>query len=266
MHYLLKKEKTNMDIIGKAAIITGGASGLGEATAKRLHSLGAKVIIADMNKEKGDAVCEELGEGTAFSLVNVTQTDQVQATIDLALEKFGSIDILINCAGVGKAMKTVGRDGPHDLNIFKQIIDINLIGTFDAIRLAAFHMQNNEPNDNGERGVIVNTASIAAWDGQIGQAAYSASKGGIVGMTIAIARDLARSGIRVCTIAPGLFATPLMMALAEGPRNSLSAQIPFPNRFGQPDEYAMMAQQIIENPMMNGESIRVDGALRMGPK
>jgi len=255
-----------MDINGKAAIVTGSASGLGEATARRLHGLGAKVIIADMNKEKGDALCAELGDGAAFSLVNVTQTDQVQATVDLALEKFGAIDILINCAGIGSAMKTVGRQGPHDLNTFKQVLEINLVGTFDAIRLAAFQMQNNEPNENGERGVIINTASIAAWDGQIGQVAYSASKGGIVGMTLAVARDLARSGIRVCTIAPGLFATPLMMALPEGPRNGLIAQIPFPNRFGQPDEYAMMAQQIIENPMMNGESIRLDGALRMGPK
>jgi 3-hydroxyacyl-CoA dehydrogenase/3-hydroxy-2-methylbutyryl-CoA dehydrogenase len=255
-----------MDISGKAAIVTGSASGLGEATVRRLHGLGAKVIIADMNKEKGDALCAELGDGAAFSLVNVTQTDQVQATVDLALEKFGAIDILINCAGIGSAMKTVGRQGPHDLNVFKQVLEINLVGTFDALRLAAFQMQNNEPNENGERGVIINTASIAAWDGQIGQVAYSASKGGIVGMTLAIARDLARSGIRVCTIAPGLFATPLMMALPEGPRNGLIAQIPFPNRFGQPDEYAMMAQQIIENPMMNGESIRLDGALRMGPK
>jgi NAD(P)-dependent dehydrogenase (short-subunit alcohol dehydrogenase family) len=198
--------------------------------------------------------------------VNVTETDKVQATVDLALETFGAIDILVNCAGIGLPMKTVGRQGPHDLGAFKTVIDINLIGTFDTIRLAAFHMQDNEPNDNGERGVIINTASIAAWDGQIGQAAYSASKGGIVGMTLAIARDLARSGIRVCTIAPGLFDTPLMMALPEGPRNSLTAQIPFPHRFGQPDEYAMMAQQIIENPMMNGESIRLDGALRMAPK
>lgn len=255
-----------MDINGKAAIVTGSASGLGEATARRLHGLGAKVIIADMNKEKGDAICAELGDGAAFSLVNVTETDQVQATVDLALEKFGAIDILINCAGIGSAMKTVGRQGPHDLNTFKQVLDINLVGTFDALRLAAFQMQNNEPNDNGERGVIINTASIAAWDGQIGQVAYSASKGGIVGMTLAVARDLARSGIRVCTIAPGLFATPLMMALPDEPRNGLIAQIPFPNRFGQPDEYAMMAQQIIENPMMNGESIRLDGALRMGPK
>ena len=255
-----------MDISGKAAIVTGSASGLGEATARRLHGLGAKVIIADMNKGKGDPLCAELGDGAFFSLMDVTQTDQVQATVDLALEKFGAIDILVNCAGVGLPMKTVGRSGPHDLNAFKQILEINLVGTFDAIRLAAFQMQNNEPNDNGERGVIINTASIAAWDGQVGQAAYSASKGGIVGMTLAIARDLARSGIRVCTIAPGLFDTPLMMALPEGPRNSLTAQIPFPNRFGQPDEFAMMAQQIIENPMMNGESIRVDGALRMAPK
>ena len=255
-----------MKINGKTAIVTGGASGLGAATVERLHDMGANILIVDMNQSKGEAMCKKIGPGTAFALTDITETEQVQAAINTALETFGSIDILINCAGTGFAMKTVGHDGPHDLGVFVQILKINLIGTFDAIRLAAFHMQNNKPNDDGERGVIVNTASIAAWDGQIGQAAYSASKAGIVGMTLTIARDLARSGIRCCTIAPGIFDTPLMSALPEENRTALGQQIPFPKRLGRSQEFAMLTQQIVENPMMNGESIRLDGAIRMPPK
>ncbi|MBW1708882.1 MAG: 3-hydroxyacyl-CoA dehydrogenase [Deltaproteobacteria bacterium] len=255
-----------MEISGKTAVITGGASGLGAATAKLLHSLGANVVIMDLNDEKGPAVCSELGSRAVFAKTNVTVTEEVQAAMKVALDEFGSISILVNCAGAGLPMKTVGREGPHDLNAFKTIVNINLIGTFDSIRWAAFYMQNNEPNEDGERGVIINTASVAAWDGQIGQAAYSASKAGIVGMTLTIARDMARSGIRCCTIAPGIFDTPMMALMPQKNRDSLAAQIPFPNRFGKDSEYAMMARQIIENPVLNGESIRLDGAIRMAPR
>ncbi|MBW2091868.1 MAG: 3-hydroxyacyl-CoA dehydrogenase [Deltaproteobacteria bacterium] len=255
-----------MEISGKTALVTGGASGLGAATVRLLHSLGANVVVMDLNEEKGPAVCSELGSRAVFAKTNVTVTEEVQAAMKVALDEFGSIGILVNCAGAGLPMRTVGKDGPHDLNAFKTIVDINLIGTFDSIRWAAYYMQDNEPNEDGERGVIINTASIAAWDGQIGQVAYSASKAGIVGMTLTIARDLSRSGIRICTIAPGLFDTPMFALLPQKNRDSLAAQIPFPNRFGKDTEYAMMARQIIENPMLNGETIRLDGALRMAPR
>ncbi|MBW1848448.1 MAG: 3-hydroxyacyl-CoA dehydrogenase [Deltaproteobacteria bacterium] len=256
-----------MKIGGKTAVITGAASGLGAATAKRLHSLGANILLADMNQDKGMTLTEELGSNAVFAQMDVTKTQEVQAGMDLAMEKFKRIDILVNCAGTGFAMRTVGKDGPHDLEVFKTIININLIGTFDAIRLAAFHMQSNEPEDNDmERGVIINTASAAAFDGQIGQVAYSASKAGIVGMTLTIARDLSVMGVRICTIAPGLFDTPLMQAHSEEGKATLAAQVPFPKRFGKPDEFAMMSQQIIENSMLNGETIRLDGAIRMAPK
>ena len=255
-----------MEIKGKTAIITGGASGLGEATVERLHGLGAKILIVDMNKDKGEALCKKLGGDIAFAHTNVTISEQVKAAIDMAMETFKKIDICVNCAGTGLPMKIVGRDGPHDLNAFITIIMINLVGTFDTARLAAFHMQNNEPNEDGERGVIINTASVAAFDGQIGQCAYSASKGGVVSMTLTIARDLARSGIRCCTIAPGLFDTPLMALMPEEQRIALGQQTPFPKRLGHAVEYAMMAQQIIENSYLNGETIRLDGAIRMAPK
>ncbi|MCJ7773972.1 MAG: 3-hydroxyacyl-CoA dehydrogenase [Desulfobacterales bacterium] len=256
-----------MKISGKTAVVTGGASGLGAATASRLHRLGANVIIADMNSEKGNNLAKSLGSNAIFAQMDVTKTQEVRAGMDLAMEKYKRIDILVNCAGTGFAMRTVGKDGPHDLDVFKTIININLIGTFDAIRLAAFHMQSNEPDDNDmERGVIINTASAAAFDGQIGQVAYSASKAGIVGMTLTIARDLSVMGVRICTIAPGLFDTPLMQAHSEEGKAALAAQIPFPKRFGKPDEFAMMSQQIIENSMLNGETIRLDGAIRMAPK
>ena len=255
-----------MEIKGKTAVITGGASGLGEAAVERLHGLGAKILIVDMNKEKGEALCKKLGGDMAFAQANVTVSEQLQAAVKTAMERFGKIDICINCAGTGLPMKIVGRDGPHDLNAFIQIIMINLVGTFDMARLAAFHMQNNEPNEDGERGVIINTASVAAYDGQIGQCAYSASKGGVVSMTLTIARDLARSGIRCCTIAPGLFDTPLMALMPEEQRLALGQQTPFPKRLGYAVEYAMLAQQIVENSYLNGETIRLDGAIRMSPK
>jgi NAD(P)-dependent dehydrogenase (short-subunit alcohol dehydrogenase family) len=255
-----------MDIKGKTAIITGGASGLGAATAKRLHDMGANILVADMNVITGTKFCQELGENVAFAEVNVTNTDQVQAAVDKCMETFNGVHILVNCAGTGMIMKTVGRDGPHDLGVFKQIVDINLIGTFDFVRLAAFKMQDNEPNEDGERGVIINCASVAAYDGQIGQVAYSASKAGVVGMTLTIARDMARSGIRCCTITPGIFNTPLMQMAGEEMIAQLEATIPFPKRLGKPDEFATLAQQIVENSFLNGEVIRLDGAIRMPPK
>ena len=255
-----------MDIKNATAIITGGASGLGEATAVLLHEAGANVVLADFNEDKGKELAEKLGSRAAFALTDVTNTDQVQAAVNMAVNKFGRVDILVNCAGTGIAMRTVSKSGPHNLDIFKKVVDINLIGTFDMIRLTAEKMVANEPNQSGERGVIINTASVAAYDGQIGQAAYSASKAGVVGMTLTIARDLSSMGIRVCTIAPGLFDTPLLAALPQEAKASLGKQVPFPPRLGKPEEYAMLARQIVENVMLNGETIRLDGSIRMAPK
>lgn len=255
-----------MEIQGKVALVTGGASGLGAASAARLVRAGASVVIADVNTTVGQAWSDELGDGGVFAATDVTSPEQVQAAIDLAHSRFGGLDIVVNCAGVGLAMRTVSKDGPHALDLFERVIQVNLIGTFNVIRLTAVALSANEGDDNGERGVIVNTASVAAFDGQIGQAAYSASKGGIVGMTLPIARDLSRNGIRVVTIAPGLFDTPLMAGLPEAARLSLGQQVPFPSRLGYPAEYAQLVQSVIENPMLNGEVIRIDGALRMAPK
>ena len=255
-----------MEIKDRVGFVTGGASGLGAATVEMLHRNGGKVMIADLNENGGKALVEKLGDRAAFCKMDVTNTEQVQAGIAKAMEVFGAIDILVNCAGTGFAMKTVGKTGPHDLNVFKKIVEINLFGTFDALRLAAFHMQNNSPNADNERGVIINTASVAAFEGQIGQVAYSASKAGVVGMTLTIARDLARNGIRTCAIAPGLFDTPLLAALPKEAKDSLGAQVPFPDRLGKPEEFARMVQAIIENPYLNGETIRLDGAIRMTPK
>lgn len=245
------------------AVVTGGASGLGGGTVRRLVEQGAQVIILDRDAEQGQALADELGDHARFAQADVTHEGQVQAALELAVSEFGSLNTLINCAGVGLAIRTTSSRGAHPLELFETVIRINLIGTFNCIRLAATIMAGNEPNASGERGVIVNTASVAAFDGQVGQAAYSASKGGIVGMTLPIARDLARNGIRVCTIAPGIFDTPLLGALPEDVRDSLGQQVPFPPRLGQPAEYAQLAQQIIENEMLNGETIRLDGALRM---
>lgn len=255
-----------MELKNVMAMVTGGASGLGEATVRRFVSNGGKAVIADLNEEKGKALAEELGENAVFAKTDVSNEADVQAAIKLALEHFGGLNVLVNCAGVGMAMKTVGKDGAHPLNIFEFVLKVNLIGTFNCIRLAATEMQKNEPNNLGERGVIINTASVAAYDGQIGQAAYSASKGGIVGMTLPIARDLARDGIRVMTIAPGLFDTPLLAALPEPARISLGQQVPFPSRLGDPSEYGQLAASIVENVMLNGEVIRLDGAIRMSPR
>ena len=259
-----------MNFTNTTALITGGASGLGEATVRMLAGQGANVIIADLNQERGYALADELGKQVRFCLTNVTDESDVQAAINRAVDTFGGLHINVNCAGVAEARKTLGKVdgvyGAHSLAAFQKVIAVNLIGTFNAIRLSALAMERNEPNAEGERGVIINTASVAAYDGQMGQAAYSASKGGIVGMTLPIARDLARSGIRVMTIAPGLFETPLLASLPEEARLSLGQQVPFPSRLGRPTEYAQLAKSIIENPMLNGEVIRLDGAIRMGPK
>ncbi|WP_128546298.1 3-hydroxyacyl-CoA dehydrogenase [Larkinella soli] len=259
-----------MQLSNATALITGGASGLGEATARLFHSLGAHVVLLDLNEEKGEALAAELQERVRFVRTDVTSEADAQTAVDLALNEFGALHIAVNCAGIAEARKTVGKVGdtygPHSLAVFEKTIRINLIGTFNVIRLAAFAMEKNTPNAEGERGVIINTASVAAYDGQIGQVAYAASKGGIVSMTLPVARDLARTGIRVMTIAPGLFETPLLMGLPEEARLSLGRQVPFPSRLGRPHEYALLAKAIVENPMLNGEVIRLDGAIRMAPK
>ena len=246
--------------------MTGGGSGLGTATARLLVEAGGSVLLADVNEETGVATAEHLGDRAAFVRTEVTDADSVQRALDTARDRFGGLHGVINCAGIVLARKTVGRKGPHDLESFARVIGVNLVGTFNVIRLAAAAMAENEPNAEGERGVIVNTASVAAFDGQIGQAAYAASKGGVVGMTLPIARDLARTGIRVMTIAPGLFETPMMAGMPEEVRASLAEQVPFPSRLGRPAEYAQLVRHILENPMLNGEVIRLDGAIRMGPR
>ncbi|MEW6128510.1 MAG: SDR family NAD(P)-dependent oxidoreductase [Acidobacteriota bacterium] len=255
-----------MEINGKTFLISGGGSGLGAATARKLASAGAKVVIADINENAGNSVVEELGADKAlFVKTDVSDEASVQAAVDAAVA-FGELRGAVNCAGIGTAEKTVGKNGPHNLGHYMKVIQVNLVGTFNVIRLTATAMAKNEPTTGGERGVIVNTASVAAFDGQIGQIAYSASKGGIVGMTLPAARDLASLGIRVMTIAPGIFDTPLLGGLPEPVRQSLGAQVPFPSRLGQPSEYAALAKHIIENEMLNGEVIRLDGAIRMAPR
>ncbi|WP_221390393.1 3-hydroxyacyl-CoA dehydrogenase [Dyadobacter sp. NIV53] len=259
-----------MQLKNSTALITGGASGLGEATARYFAANGSNVIILDLNETAGKALEQEFSSKIKFIKTDVSSENDVHDAINLALETFGTIQIVVNCAGIAPVRKTVGKSegiyGPHSLDLFEKTIKVNLIGTFNVIRLAAFAMEKNEPNDDGERGVIINTASVAAYDGQMGQVAYAASKGGIVSMTLPVARDLAKSGIRVMAIAPGLFETPLMMGLPEEARISLGQQIPFPSRLGKPYEYAWLARSIVENPMLNGEVIRLDGAIRMGPK
>jgi NAD(P)-dependent dehydrogenase (short-subunit alcohol dehydrogenase family) len=244
--------------------VTGGASGLGEASARMLAAAGGRVLIADVNEASGMRVASDLGKNARFAVVDVTDEGSVQKALSIASE-LGTLRGVVNAAGVVLAEKTLGRNGPHPLDAFNRVIRINLSGTFNVIRLAAAVMSTNEPAD-GERGVIVNTASVAAFDGQIGQAAYSASKGGVVGMTLPIARELARYGIRVMTIAPGIFDTPMIASLPAAARDSLGQQVPFPSRLGKPDEYAALVKHIFENPMLNGEVIRLDGAIRMGPK
>ena len=255
-----------MDLKASTFIVTGGASGLGEGTVRTLHAGGANVVIADVQTEKGEALAKELGPRARFVKCDVTNEADGQAAVALAGKTFGGLQGLVNCAGIAIGEKTIGKEGPHALGSFAKVVTINLIGTFNMIRLAADAMAKGEPNAGGERGVIVNTASVAAFDGQIGQAAYAASKGGVVGMTLPVARDLARSGIRVVTIAPGIFFTPMLMGLNEEVRQSLAASVPFPQLLGAPEEYAALAKHIVENRYLNGETIRLDGALRMAPK
>jgi 3-hydroxyacyl-CoA dehydrogenase / 3-hydroxy-2-methylbutyryl-CoA dehydrogenase len=253
-----------MNIEGSGALVAGGASGLGEATVRRLHGQGAAVTIADVNAEKGEALAAELG--VSFVACDVREEDQVRAAVDAAAQADGGLRISVCCAGTGFAQKIAGSRGPHALEPFAVIIAINLIGTFNVLRHAASAMLGNEPLEDGERGVCINTASIAAYDGQMGQVAYSASKGGVVGMTLPAARDLAAAGVRVVTIAPGLFDTPLLAMLPPEARDSLGKSIPWPPRLGLPSEYAQLAAHIVENRMLNGEVIRLDGALRMAPR
>ena len=253
-----------MRIEGSSALVVGGASGLGEATARRLHELGADVTVADVNAERGQGLAEELG--AAFAACDVRDEGQVQAAVDAAAGRPGGLRICVVCAGTGWAQKIAGSKGPHPLMPFETIIAINLVGTFNAWRLAAARMIANAPDEAGERGVLVGTASIAAFEGQIGQVAYAASKGGVVGMTLPVARDLAQYGIRVNTIAPGLFDTPLLAALPEEARTALGGGVPFPPRLGRPEEYARLAQTVVENGMLNGTVLRLDGALRMPPR
>ena len=252
-----------MNIEGANALVAGGASGLGAATARAFSQAGANVTIADIDAERGAALADELG--ARFVATDVTDEAQVQAAVDAAAGEDG-LRVSVSCAGIGPAEKTAGRKGAHDLALFERVIAINLVGSFNVLRLAAAKMLANTPDDEGQRGVHINTASIAAFDGQIGQAAYSASKGGIVGLTLPAARDLAQSGIRVCAIAPGLFDTPLLAGLPEDVRTSLGATVPNPPRLGRPDEYAALALHIVSNTMLNGEVIRLDGALRMAPR
>ncbi len=255
-----------MELKEVTALVTGGASGLGEATVRRFVQQGANVVIVDVNAERGNALAQELGANARFVKADVSNEAQVLEAITVATTTLGGLHVVVNAAGIGLAQKTVSKDGAHPLDAFERVIRVNLIGTFNVIRLASAHMIGNTPNEEGERGVIINTASVAAFDGQVGQAAYSASKGGIVGMTLPIARDLARDGVRVMTIAPGLFDTPLLAALPEPARISLGQQVPFPSRLGRPEEYAHLAQHIVENAMLNGEIIRLDGAIRMSPR
>jgi NAD(P)-dependent dehydrogenase (short-subunit alcohol dehydrogenase family) len=255
-----------MDLKTSTFLVTGGSSGLGAATVEMIVANGGNAVIADVSRASGEALAAKLGKTARFLEVDVTREDHGNAAVELALKEFGGLQGLVNCAGIGIGEKTVGKEGPHPLASFARVVNINLIGTFNMIRLAADAMAKQPPNAAGERGVIVNTASVAAFDGQIGQAAYSASKAGIVGMTLPIARDLARSGIRVVTIAPGIFETPMLKGLPPEVQESLGKQVPFPSRLGKPDEFAAMVKYIAEAQMLNGETIRLDGAIRMGPK
>lgn len=255
-----------MEINGSAVVVTGGASGLGEACVRNLVELGAKVAILDVAKEQGEKLSSQLGDAAIFCLTDVTDEKSVADAVYKTGKSFGGIHVTINCAGVGTPAKVLGKDGPMPIEHFNQVIQINLVGTMNVVRLATGKMLENMPNKDGERGVIINTASVAAWEGQVGQAAYSASKAGVVGMTLPIARELADHGIRVVTIAPGIFDTPLLGVISEKVRESLARMMLFPKRFGRPNEFAGLACHIIENPMLNGETIRIDAAMRVAGK
>jgi len=255
-----------MEIKDRSFIVTGGASGLGEATIRSLVAAGGRAAAFDLADEKGQALARELGEGVIYCHTDVTDEASVEQGVQAALASFGALHGVINCAGIGIPAKVVGKKGPMDLGKFTKTIQINLVGAFNVIRLAAPHMINNAPNEDGERGIVINTASVAAFEGQVGQVAYAASKAGIVGMTLPIAREFADHGIRVVTIAPGLFDTPMFASLSEQVRQSLETQLPFPSRFGKPSEFAQMVKAIMANPVLNGETIRLDSALRMQAK
>ncbi|MDO6460610.1 SDR family NAD(P)-dependent oxidoreductase [Granulosicoccaceae sp. 1_MG-2023] len=256
-----------MNLTDKTFLISGGASGLGGATADELIANGARVVLIDLNREAGEKKAAGLGDAARFVAADVCDEQQVGQAVSTALDAFGALHGVINCAGIVPVAKLLDREGrPHDLGLFEKGIRVNLVGTFNVTRLAAAEIVKNLPDANGERGVVINTASVAAYDGQIGQLSYAASKGGVVGMTLPMARELARYGVRVMTIAPGIFDTPMMAGLPDAARESLGAQVPFPSRLGKPAEYALMARQIIENPMLNGEVIRLDGAIRMAPR
>ena len=255
-----------MQIQNGVFVVTGGGSGLGAATARMLVEAGAKVVLADVNREAGEALAAELGSAAAFALTDVTDADSGMAAIDLAVSRFGRLTGLVSCAGVAPAEKVVGRDAPHKLESFARTVSINLIGTFNMLRLAADVMSKAEPDAGGERGVIINTASVAAFDGQIGQAGYASSKAGVVGLTLPVARELARFGIRVMAIAPGIMETPMLMGMPQEVQDGLGKMVPFPSRLGKPAEFAGLVRHIVENPYLNGEVIRLDGAIRMAPK
>jgi NAD(P)-dependent dehydrogenase (short-subunit alcohol dehydrogenase family) len=255
-----------LQIADHTFLITGGASGLGAGAARKLAALGANVVVADLSVAAGEALATELGPRVIFVQTDVASAASGEAAVQAATRRFGGLHGLVNCAGILGAARIVGKDGPHDLDLFRKVIEVNLVGTFNMLRLAAAAMSTAEPNAEGERGVIVSTASVSAFEGQIGQAAYAASKGGVASLTLPAARELARFGIRVVAIAPGVFETAMMQATPDALRQSLASQVPFPPRFGRPEEFALLVQQIIENPMLNGTVIRLDGAIRMGAK
>ena len=255
-----------MQIQNGVFVVTGGGSGLGAATARMLVEAGAKVVLADVNRDAGEALAAELGSAAAFALTDVTDADSGKAAIDLAVSRFGRLTGLVSCAGVAPAEKVVGRDAPHKLDSFARTVSINLIGTFNMLRLAADVMSKAEPDAGGERGIIINTASVAAFDGQIGQAGYASSKAGVVGLTLPVARELSRFGIRVMAVAPGIMETPMLMGMPQDVQDALGKMVPFPSRLGKPAEFAGLVRHIIENPYLNGEVIRLDGAIRMAPK
>ena len=255
-----------MQISGNTFLVTGGASGLGSGVVRRFAGMGANIVIMDLNEESGNAMAAELGDKVFFHKTDVTSEAEVVSAVKLAMDMFGAIHGVVNCAGIAIGERVVGRQGPHRLESFSKVININLIGSFNVLRLAVAEMAKNEPNEGDERGMIINTASVAAYDGQIGQAAYAASKGGLVGMTLPIARELARTGIRCNTIAPGIFGTPMLGGMTEEIQQALAAAVPFPKRLGTPEDYANLAQHIVENDMLNGETIRLDGAIRLAPK
>lgn len=255
-----------MELPDRTALVTGGASGLGNATARALHGAGATVVLVDLPGSDGERRAAELGDRAVWAPADVTDPAQVQAAVDAALERSGALHVAVSCAGIATAQRTVGKDGPHDLDAFARVVAVNLVGTFNVARLAAAAMVGNDPDDGGERGVLVHTASIAAYEGQVGQVAYAASKGGVASMTLPIARDLAGRGVRCVTVAPGTFDTPMLRGLPEEAREALAANVPHPRRLGWPEEFGLLVRQLVENPYVNGEVVRLDGALRMPPR